>query len=797
MREIAIYGKGGIGKSTLTANLSAAMALRGERVLQIGCDPKHDSTRLLMHGKRITTVLDYIRDTAALDQKREDILFTGFGGTGCIEAGGPKPGVGCAGRGIITAFELLDRFHIKENYDVIMYDVLGDVVCGGFAVPIRREYANEIFVVTSGEYMSIYAANNILRGIKNYDTDTARIAGIIYNSRNVVGEKERVQKFADAVGLPVFAEVPRSEIFAECERRDMTAVEMMQAGKDSSGMATDAGDAKGFDSIDGLENVAAIFTGMAKRISEGMQHYQADPLTDEELETLIMGTKFIEGGSGNKSTEAVTTLGSGSETANTETADNKSANAETATDKTANTETTNAKDATTNAAAATVPANSDAVPLSKNVIRDEPLHGCAFNGAVCMSVHINDAKVLMHAPKSCAYISWQTVSSTGRRALYERGALLPSALLPDMEATNMTESDMVFGGTDKLMEHVSGIVNSPEHPKALIVISACPAGIIGDDIDRVKSLSTSDCRVITVKTDGNLTGDYLQGMLMAYTELAKQIVDPEIKPEPDTVNIVFEKVVIKNDESNFSVIRSFLDAMHIKVNCRFLYNTSYESVRRFCSAELNLLAYKDYTGNILQDFFTKNYGAKFFGMQFPVGYEETEEWIRGIAEHFGRQKEAEDLITENRNIYYSRIRELRPALEGKKLLIITFNHEIDWILRAALDCGMVIQKICVLNFSQDEGFRTRIPEVKDIEVVEDYDREQRINDIEELKPDIVLGNYTTEKIKHKCIFDNIPMCPDVGFFPGLNMVERWSGLFGSDNEGEWQNDRELFEKYHA
>lgn len=796
MREIAIYGKGGIGKSTLTANLSAAMALRGERVLQIGCDPKHDSTRLLMHGKRITTVLDYIRDTAALDQKREDILFTGFGGTGCIEAGGPKPGVGCAGRGIITAFELLDRFHIKENYDVIMYDVLGDVVCGGFAVPIRREYANEIFVVTSGEYMSIYAANNILRGIKNYDTDTPRVAGIIYNSRNVVGEKERVQKFADAVGLPVFAEVPRSEVFAECERRNMTAVEMMHT-EDNPGMAADAGDAKGFDSIDGLEDVAAIFTGMAKRISEGVPHYQADPLTDEELETLIMGTKFIEGGSGNKAAENETTVGNGSETAHAETTGNKPANAETASDKTANTETTNAKDATTNAAAATVPANSDAVPLSKNVIRDEPLHGCAFNGAVCMSVHINDAKVLMHAPKSCAYISWQTVSSTGRRALYERGSLLPSALLPDLEATDMTESDMVFGGTDKLMEHVSRIVDSPEHPKALIVISACPAGIIGDDIDRVKSLSTPDCRVITVKTDGNLTGDYLQGMLMAYTELAKQIIDPEVKPEPDTVNIVFEKVVIKNAESNFNVIRSFLDAMHIKVNCRFLYNTSYESVRRFCSAYLNLLAYKDYTGNILQDFFTKNYGSRFFSMQFPVGYEETEEWIRGIAEHFGRQKEAEALIEENREIYYNRIRELRPALEGKKLLIITFNHELDWILRAALDCGMKIQKICVLNFSQDEGFRSRIPEVRDIKVVEDYDREQRISDIEELKPDIVLGNYTTEKIKHKCIFDNIPMCPDTGFFSGLDLVERWSGLFGSNNEGEWRNDRELFEKYHA
>ena len=156
MREIAVYGKGGIGKSTLSANLSAAMALQGKRVLQIGCDPKHDSTRLLMGGRRITTVLDYIRDTPALDYRLDDVLFTGFSGIGCIEAGVPKPGVGCAGRGIITAFELLEKFHIKENYDIILYDVLGDVVCGGFAVPIRREYADTIFLVTSGEYMSLY-----------------------------------------------------------------------------------------------------------------------------------------------------------------------------------------------------------------------------------------------------------------------------------------------------------------------------------------------------------------------------------------------------------------------------------------------------------------------------------------------------------------------------------------------------------------------------------------------------------------------------------------------------------------
>ena len=748
MKEIAVYGKGGIGKSTLTSNLSAALAKAGKRVLQIGCDPKHDSTRLLMHGERITTVLDYIRDTAMLDQKPDDILFNGFGGTGCIEAGGPKPGVGCAGRGIITAFELLDRFHIKDNYDTVMYDVLGDVVCGGFAVPIRREYANEIFVVTSGEYMSIYAANNILRGIANDDTDTPRIAGIIYNSRNVVGEKERVQKFADAAGLPIFAEVPRSEVFAECERSNMTAAEMVESENASEQM----------------KEIAAIFTGIADRIVRGVPHYMATPLTDDELEELITGSvpKSTSGSTGKAAVNVeIPTV-------------------------------TVHRDAKSNVLLGTDPA-----PLSKNVIRNEPLHGCAFNGAVCMSIHINDAVVLMHAPKSCAYISWQTVSSTGRRALYERGSLLPSSLLPGLEGTDMTESDMVFGGTDKLTERVSEITNRKEHPKALIVISACPSGIIGDDIDRVKALSTENCKVITVKTDGNLTGDYLQGMLMAYTELARQIVDPDVKPEPDTVNVVFEKVVIKNAETNFAVIKSFLDRMGIRVNCRFLYNTSYEAVRKFCSASLNLLAYKDYTGSILEDFFTKHYGSKFFDMQFPVGYEETEKWIRGVAEYFGQGEQAESIIEENREKYYGRIKEIHPLLEGKKLFIITYNHELDWILRAALDCSMEIVKIGVLNFSQDEGFRTSIPEVKDIEVVQDYDREQRIRDIEELKPDIVLGNYFTDKIEHKCILDTIPMCPDVGFFSGLDLVERWSGLVVSENEGEWQNDRELFERYYA
>ncbi len=821
MKEIAIYGKGGIGKSTLASNISAALSVSGSRVLQIGCDPKHDSTRLLMRGKRIETVLDYIRDTGTLDQKREDILFSGFHGVGCIEAGGPRPGVGCAGRGIITAFELLDRFHIKDDYDTVVYDVLGDVVCGGFAVPIRREYANEIFVVTSGEYMSIYAANNILRGIGSYDTGSPRVAGIIYNSRNVSGELGRVKRFAGAVGLPVFAEVPRSEVFAECERNNKTVIESL------SGLAP------GEEAPEGFTEAAAIFTDIAERIKKGVPHYKAIPLSDEDLESLIEGEASMlasgdhasAGAGGISAACGAACSCSGAESPGTAPA----AGADATNSNGTAPDTSYAPDAGSDPHH-TADSDSDtayaagAGPLSKNIIRNEPLHGCAFNGAVCMSVHVSDAMVLMHAPKSCAYISWQTVSSTGRRALYERGALLPSSLLPAMEATDMDESDMVFGGTDKLIDRVREITgqsgsrqSDPDpagkqdpveckdragdptgrKPKALIVVSACPAGIIGDDVDRVKELSTVECPVITVKADGNLSGDYLQGMLMAYTGIAEQIIDPAVKPEPDTVNIVFEKVVIKNAESNFRTIKGFLDEMGIRVNCRFLYNTPYESIRRFCAASLDLLAYRDYTGKILEKFFTEKYGARFYDMQFPVGYEETERWIRGIAEYFGKTEAAERMIAECRDAYYRRIGELRPSLEGKKLFIVTYNHELDWILRAALDCGMEIVRIGVLNFSQDEGFRTSIPEVSAIDVVENYDPGQREADIGKLRPDIVLGNYSTEKIEHRAVFDTIPMCPDVGFFSGLDLVERWSGLMEADNEGEWRNDRALFEKYYA
>lgn len=224
MRRIAIYGKGGIGKSTTSSNISAALAASGYKVMQIGCDPKADSTKLLAGG-RIPTVLEIMRDNP--DPELDDMIHIGEGGVLCVECGGPRPGVGCAGRGIIAAFEKLEELDAVGTYkpDVIIYDVLGDVVCGGFAMPIRNGYARDVFIVTSGEMMALYAASNIAYAVNDFTHDGyARLGGIIQNSRGVEGEDALVSKAADEMGTTVLYRIPRDPAVQRCESKGTTVV---------------------------------------------------------------------------------------------------------------------------------------------------------------------------------------------------------------------------------------------------------------------------------------------------------------------------------------------------------------------------------------------------------------------------------------------------------------------------------------------------------------------------------------------------------------------------------------------
>ncbi|MDR0671673.1 MAG: nitrogenase iron protein [Oscillospiraceae bacterium] len=226
IKQIAIYGKGGIGKSTTTSNLSAALSDMGYKVMQFGCDPKADSTNTLRDGSYIPTVLDTLREKSSVDA--HDVIFEGFNGIYCVEAGGPAPGVGCAGRGIITAVELFKHQRIFEELalDYVIYDVLGDVVCGGFAVPIREGIAQHVFTVSSSDFMSIYAANNLFRGIQKYSrSGGALLGGVIANSINQGYSREIVDDFVSRTSTQVVEYVPRSITVTQCELQGKTTIE--------------------------------------------------------------------------------------------------------------------------------------------------------------------------------------------------------------------------------------------------------------------------------------------------------------------------------------------------------------------------------------------------------------------------------------------------------------------------------------------------------------------------------------------------------------------------------------------
>ena len=269
MRKIAIYGKGGIGKSTTTQNTVAGLVEMGKKVIVVGCDPKGDSTRLLLGGLAQKTVLDTLR-VEGEDVELDDVVKLGFKGTRCVESGGPEPGVGCAGRGIITSINLLEQLGAYDTNqfetDFVFYDVLGDVVCGGFAMPMREGKAQEIYIVCSGEMMAMYAANNISKGIVKFaEAGGVRLGGLICNSRNVDNEKTLIEAFAKKLGTQMIYFIPRDNMVQRAEINRKTVIE-----------------------YEPTHPQADEYRNLAKKISENTMFVIPTPLEIEELESLLI-----------------------------------------------------------------------------------------------------------------------------------------------------------------------------------------------------------------------------------------------------------------------------------------------------------------------------------------------------------------------------------------------------------------------------------------------------------------------------------------------------------------------------
>lgn len=722
-----------------------------KRVLQVGCDPKHDSTRLLLGGAGIPTVLDYMRETPPEAQKLEDLVFEGYGGTACVEAGGPKPGIGCAGRGILSSFDVLKRVGLRaSSFDVVLYDVLGDVVCGGFAVPLRKEYADAVFLVTSGEYMALYAANNILRGIRNFEDTVPRVAGIIFNRRGLFEEEKRVFAFAQATGLPVLASIPRDEVFSQAEKVGKTLAEAFSSSAPA-----------------GIFRELALYVKNLEK-NRNLLH-PANPLDDIELEAMVLGKREWP---------IIKPFGTGS-------VSKKRSFVEPVFLSQSNRSFTGIHmeiPESISSKICTVVPEAHSTDITPRI----PLCGCAFSGAVTATFQINDAATILHGPRSCTHI---TANALARSFLWkdEKNAKGKEKQIPGLLPTDMKEEDIIFGGLKKLESKIEEALSAGW--KTVFVVSTCPGGIIGDDIKKAAS-RTESCfpgtRVISIPVEGVITGDFSAGMLEGSKSIAS-LIDPSIKPEKGLVNVIGERNFSLQEEKNFFIVEKMLEKLGYRVNCRFLKETDTLSLRSFKKAELNLLAYTDPQTQAIQEYLSERFNLEFFELPFPVGFRKSSLWVKALTARLLPGKNVSSLLQEQEKLYKVGIEKYSPYLSRKRVLLVSYTEDIGWILDTIRDLGMEILKVG-FSFS---AFRKENPNLLSNEafpVENSYTEEMRVKDVRDLRPDLVLSGYVPSVPEDEVHYDTIPISPQAGFLSGLELAKRWSTLLRLPVVEGWKYD---------
>jgi nitrogenase iron protein NifH len=736
LRGIAFYGKGGIGKSTALSNVTAALSSSGKKILQIGCDPKHDSTRLILGGFTQSTVLEQLNTTGRVSLN--SVMLTGCNGIRCIESGGPEPGVGCAGRGIIQMLNLLKEQGLDtKQFDYVFFDVLGDVVCGGFAVPMREGYADEVYIVTSGEIASIYAANNIAKGLKRFSTSRGKLGGIIGNGRGTRNEHDVVAAFARLIGTEMVAFVPKSELIMQAEFESKTIMEFAPNSE-----------------------LAAIFQSIAKHIEQRKTPVVPKPLTDKELDNFLRQYCY------NLKSPSQTSL-------------------------------------TSQPKIDLPPAMQNLTPLSlgqKEGFPDnckassnprEPVQGCSLAGAYAAVRRIKDAIAIMHAPRGCAYVSFSGHLS------HDASLPLDERFPPNLICTNMQETDVIFGGTQLLKDAAEKIHKKfPSH--TIFVITSCPAGIIGDDINQVvEDLKADGIQACYIPTDGVMNnGDFYTGMYNAYCVLAESFIDNTIHADGDSVNIIGQPTAYPVGDKKSDTLDYIFEKLNIKVNCRFTNDTTIDAIRGFKKAKVSIPFSHDPLVEDLTNFLKTHFSIEILNAPLPIGFEETAEFARALGKRFDKTSEAEALIAEARVDYERRLPKLREYFSGKKTLIFSSPHNINWAISTLMDLGVEITEIyCSSFFSPREAFSSKY--LSKIKVINDYPIDKFEQTVTREKPDFVLtaGNINAFNTIPYDILPTaaIPFLPSYGFNSGLLYADRlYSKLKFPSIEG-WRNDKKLFQ----
>ncbi len=656
MFQLAVYGKGGIGKSTMSANISLMLAQRGHRVMQIGCDPKHDSTRLLLGGGSQRTVLDYVRDVPECDRRLEDVMVEGSEGVFCIESGGPEPGIGCAGRGILTAFETIGRLGAdRTGADVRLYDVLGDVVCGGFAVPLREENADGVIIVTSGEFMALYAANNIMKGIRRFTPERPRLIGIVLNSRGVEGEKETVARFAAATGTRVIATVPRDRLFASAEAAGHTVCELFP-------------DSPSADAIRRIvDRVEAVMAGDVMDIPH--------PLDDDQLSDLAAGREIRP--------------------------------------------------------SARIPTDVPVCSGCGHYPSSRQKYSCASCGAVMALARLRDTAVVIHGPRSCAYLMDSAYLSTVAD-LYT-GGVYDDSMPDNLYSTCMDDNSAIFGGAERLRDILDRA--GSDGFREMAVVTTCVSGMIGDDCDAVArdyEAAHPDTRVTVIHTDGVIGGDYTDGMESVVSELIDSM-DPDTVPVPGTVNLVGASFFDLQSPEAAGELSRMLSVFGLRVNCRFLDDTAMGSVRGFGTGSmdiiLNELRAEDY-----EDAICARFGTVRPVVRLPTGLDEYIGWLRRMSDAAHIPCDEEERSA--RKAHEDFVRSHRSVFEGKRVILsTTISRRMDWLVDILIEMGAEVVRF---GFTKGADERCGVTALHKDMLTYDYGKREMSRDWDELHPDLLM-----------------------------------------------------------